>query len=292
MKILRAKIDNNDKICIYNSSIYDLSLLLNEETDYIENNFFDLYDKILKLKLDDDAVIHYNKIQYKIPVPFIRSLRDFYSFEGHVKNARKNKGLSMIEDWYKFPVFYFSCTPNIYPSGYKIKYPEKSRAFDYEMEIAAVIGKKIINCQGNDCLRSIYGFIIMNDWSLRDIQREEMKMMLGPAKGKDYATSFGRYFVTADEVFSKMEENRINLKMETYVNNKLYSSGNLNEIYFGFSDMLERASEDVALLPGDVIGSGTFNSGSILETGGEWLKRGDNVIMKSDVLGILENEVV
>jgi len=292
MKIFRAKIDGIDKICIYNNNIYDLSSLLNEKIDYIENNFFDLYDKILKLKLDDDAIIKYNKLEYKIPVPFIRSIRDFYSFEGHVKNARKNKGLSMLNEWYKFPVFYFSCTPNIYPSGYDIKYPEKSKAFDYEMEIAAVIGKKIINCHGNDCLKSIYGFMIMNDWSLRDIQKEEMKMMLGPAKGKDYATSFGRYFVTSDEVFSKAKGNKINLKMESYVNNKLYSSGNLNEIYFSFCDMLSRASEDVPLLPGDVIGSGTFNSGSILETGNEWLKKGDNVIMKSDVLGILENKVI
>lgn len=292
MKIFRAKIDNIDKICIYNNNIYDLSLLLNEKTDYIENNFFDLYDKILKLKLYDDAIIKYNRLEYKIPVPFIRSVRDFYSFEGHVKNARKNKGLPMLNEWYKFPVFYFSCTPNIYPSDYNIKYPEKSKAFDYEMEIAAVIGKRIINCHGSDCLNSIYGFMIMNDWSLRDIQKEEMKMMLGPAKGKDYATSFGRYFVTSDEVFSRSKDKKIDLKMEAYVNDKLYSSGNLNEIYFSFCDMLSRASEDVPLLPGDVIGSGTFNSGSILETGNEWLKKGDNVVIKSDVLGILENKVI
>ncbi len=292
MKILRAKIDNNDKICIYNRNVYDLSLLLNEKTDYIENNFFDLYDKILKVKLNDDAIINYNKIEYKLPVPYIRSVRDFYSFEGHVKNARKNKGLPMLDNWYKFPVFYFSCTPNIYPSNHDIKYPEKTKKFDYEMEIAAVIGKNIINCHGDDCLKSIYGFMIMNDWSLRDIQKEEMEMMLGPAKGKDYATSFGKYFVTADEVFSKMENHKIDLKMETYVNGILYSSGNLNEVYFSFSDMLERASEDVPLLPGDIIGSGTFNSGSILETGKEWLRKGDNVIMKSDVLGDLENKVI
>ncbi|KPV47468.1 MULTISPECIES: fumarylacetoacetate hydrolase family protein [Acidiplasma] len=292
MKIFRAKINNEDKICIYNNKIYDLSILLNESTEYIENNFFELYDKILKLKPDDDSSVHGN-IEYKIPVPYIRSVRDFYSFEGHVKNARKNKGLNMIDEWYKFPVFYFSCTPNIYPSDCDIKYPEKSKMFDYEMEVAAVIGRRTINCHGSECIKSVYGFMIMNDWSLRDIQREEMKVLLGPAKGKDYATSFGRYFVTSDEILSKRDKNnKINLKMETYVNDKLYSSGNLNEIYFSFCDMIERASEDVPLLPGDIIGSGTFNTGCILELGTEYLRKGDTVTMRSDDLGILTNRVV
>ena len=293
MKICLLELSNKSIYCIYNNEKYfSIASMLGIDEKELEKKFYSLYDDIIKLKPELSSEIKPENVKYSVPIPGMRSVRDFYSFEDHVKNARKNKGLEMIPEWYKFPVFYFSCTPNIYPSGYVIKYPDKSRAFDYEMEVAAVIGKKVEDCHKN-CMDSIFGFIIMNDWSLRDIQKEEMKIMLGPAKGKDYATSFGPFLVTRDEILADGEDGKINIEMKGYVNGKLYSQNNLKNIYFSFDSMLERASESVPLLPGDVIGSGTFGTGCILELGKyPWLKAGDEVWFESPQLGTLVNRVV
>lgn len=293
MKICLLQYRNEYIYCIYsNGKYYSIASLLGIGEDELEKNFYSMYDDIIRIDLQGKADIKPEVIKYGVPIPGMRSVRDFYSFEDHVKNARKNKGLDMIPEWYKFPVFYFSCTPNIYPSGQDISYPEKSKAFDYEMEVAAVIGRRVQDCHG-DCMDSIFGFIMMNDWSLRDIQKEEMKVMLGPAKGKDYATSFGPFLVTRDEILRDCENGKINIEMKGYVNGNLYSSNNLKNIYFSFDSMLERASESVPLLPGDVIGSGTFGTGCLLELGKyPWLRPGDEVKFESPQLGTLINRVV
>lgn len=295
MKICLIEYSGSYRYCIYQKGkYYEMAPMLNMQEDELVMEFYNLYSKIINLKLDDKYAIKPEAVKYGVPIPGMRSVRDFYAFEDHVKNARKNKGLDMIKEWYDFPVFYFSCTPNVYPSGYKIKYPEKSKAFDYEMEVAAVIGNRTLDCHEN-CMDAIFGFITMNDWSLRDIQKEEMKVMLGPAKGKDYATSFGPFLVTKDEILSESEGGKINIDLKGYVNGKLYSQNNLKNIYFSFSELLERASESVPLLPGDVIGSGTFGTGCILELGPEkygWLKAGDEVRLESPQLGNLVNRVV
>ncbi|WP_337860804.1 fumarylacetoacetate hydrolase family protein [Ferroplasma sp.] len=295
MKICLIEHSGHDIYCIFNEGkYYGIASMLGIDEDTLVRDFYDLYNKIINIKIESKYEIKPAEIKYKIPVPGMRSVRDFYAFEDHVKNARKNKGLEMIKEWYDFPVFYFSCTPNVYPSGADIKYPKKSKAFDYEMEVCAVIGKKIMDCHEN-CMDSIFGFIIMNDWSLRDIQKEEMKVMLGPAKGKDYATSFGPFLVTSDEILKDSIDGKINIELKGYVNDKLYSENNLKNIYFSFSQLLERASDSVPLLPGDVIGSGTFGSGCILELGPEkygWLKPGDTVKFESPQLGELINRVV
>ena len=281
MKICHALIDGVEKFCAYtDNKLYEIA----EDIEYFKSNFFSM--DLNKLDLKD---MEYKNIKYMIPVPYIRSVRDFYSFEDHVKNSRRNRGLDMVKEWYEFPVFYFSCTPNIYPDGAVIPYPHKSKKFDFEMEVAAVIGKNIKNCHGSDCLSAIHGFMIMNDWSLRDIQAKEMAVGLGPAKGKDYATSFGRYYVTSDEI---IKDGKIDIDMSVYINGSLYSSGNTSKIYWSFESMIERASEDVELMPGDVIGSGTFSNGCILESGSnKWLRPGDVVRMSSYKLGDLENVI-
>jgi fumarylacetoacetate (FAA) hydrolase len=293
MKICLLEYSGKYIYCVYsNGKYFSIASLLGISEVELEKNFYSMYDPIINMNLDENAEINPEIIKYGVPIPGMRSVRDFYSFEDHVKNARKNKGLDMIPEWYEFPVFYFSCTPNIYPSGQDIKYPDKSGAFDYEMEVAAVIGNRIQDCHSN-CMDSIFGFIIMNDWSLRDIQKQEMKVMLGPAKGKDYATSFGPFLVTRDEILRDYENGKINIEMKGYVNGKLYSQNNLKNIYFSFDSMLERASESVPLLPGDVIGSGTFGTGCLLELAKyPWLKSGDEVKFESPQLGTLINRVV
>src|SRR5213078_678056 len=124
------------------------------------------------------------------PIPRPPSVRDFYAFEEHVRNAARVTGRPGVpEEWYEIPAFYFSNPAAIYGPDEQIPYPEGSEALDYELEVAAVIG-----AEGR-----IGGFTVMNDWSARDLQRREMRIGLGPAKGKDFATSLGPVIVTPDE---------------------------------------------------------------------------------------------
>jgi fumarylacetoacetate (FAA) hydrolase len=136
----------------------------------------------------------------------------------------------------------------------------------------------------------------LNDWSARDLQREEMQLNLGPAKGKDFANSFGPYMVTPDELTDAWDNNKLHLRMTCHVNGKLISDGNTNDLYHSFPTMIERASMNVDLRPGDYIGSGTVGTGCILElrpesTGG-WLKKGDAVRLEIEHIGVLENTIV
>lgn len=132
----------------------------------------------------------------------------------------------------------------------------------------------------------------MNDWSARDLQATEMKVGLGPAKGKDFATSLGAHLVTKEELDVYRNGDRYELEMTAHVNGKLLSKGNFQDIYYTFAEMIERASEDVTLYPGDVIGSGTVGTGCILELGTEeWLQDGDVVELTITGLGTLRNTV-
>ncbi|HET6185945.1 MAG TPA: fumarylacetoacetate hydrolase family protein, partial [Trebonia sp.] len=123
------------------------------------------------------------------PIPVPPSIRDFFAFEQHVATARGNRGSEVPKEWYEFPVFYFTNPAAVYGPDDDIRYPEGTSELDYELEIAAVIGKD----------EHIAGFMVMNDFSARDIQRKEMRVGLGPAKAKDFATSFGPVLVTPDE---------------------------------------------------------------------------------------------
>ncbi len=261
----------------------------------------------------DDAAHFYNLIKpemsfqdplllslsYKdllVPVPRVTSIRDFYSFEEHVRKARARRGLDMVPEWYDIPAYYYSSTSMLYPSGSSIPYPPFTSELDYEMEVAAVIGKEGINIRREDALSHILGLTLANDWSARDLQRKEMKIGLGPSKSKDFATSLGPYITTLDELDDfKESDDRFDIAVETYVNGKRYSAGNVKDMHWSFSELVEYASKGTRLRKGDVIMSGTVSTGCILELGPEeygWLKRGDVVSIKSPILGELTNEVV
>ena len=214
------------------------------------------------------------------PIPKPPAFRDFYAFEQHVKAARKLRGLEMNPDWYKIPIFYFSNPNCCYGHQAEIPYPDKTTELDFELEFAIIIGNGGINIKKENAENVIAGYTILNDWSSRNLQREEMPMSLGPAKGKDFASSFGPYMVTPDELGDSWEDDgKLHLRMTCHVNDKLISDGNTNDLYHSFGSMIERASLNTSLLPGEYIGSGTVGSGCILElrpenTGG-WLKKGD-----------------
>ncbi|MBT2660062.1 fumarylacetoacetate hydrolase family protein [Bacillus sp. ISL-45] len=235
------------------------------------------------------------EVTLNAPIPNPKSVRDFYAFEQHVKTARENRGLEMIPEWYQIPVFYFTNHLAIKGPGDEIRRPQACEWLDYELEIACVIGKEGRNIKAGDAEQHIFGFFIMNDWSARDLQRHEMKVGLGPAKGKDFATSFGPYLVTKDEFETLKSEKGYNLQMTARVNGRELSSGNVKDLYYSFGEMIERASAGTTLYPGEVIGSGTVGTGCILELGTDvhrWLEPGDEVELEIEGLGVLKNKII
>lgn len=228
------------------------------------------------------------------PLPRPSSLRDFYAFEQHALTCRRQRGLEMVNQWYEFPVFYYSNHQAIIGPDRLIECPSLCHELDYELEIACIIGKQGRNIAADKTDDYIAGYCIMNDWSARDLQRQEVKVGLGPAKGKDFATSLGPYLVTKDELEPYRIGDRYNLIMTAKVNGNLISQGNFKDIYYSFGQMIKRASADTTLYPGDVIGSGTVGTGCILELGTAiqpWLQSGDVIELEITGLGILRNTI-
>jgi fumarylacetoacetate (FAA) hydrolase len=231
------------------------------------------------------------------PIPQVASVRDFYAFEAHVKTARAHRGLKMVPQWYEIPVFYFSNPAGVIGDGAPVFAPLGSEALDYELELACVIACECRDLPEDDrALAAVAGFTIMNDWSARDIQRQEMAVGLGPAKGKDFATSLGPELVSFDELADTYRQGRLDLEMTATVNGRVLSRGNALSMYWTWPQILARASRDATLRPGDVIGSGTVGTGCILELTpeavGGWLKPGDEVVLSIERLGTLRNTVV
>ena len=237
------------------------------------------------------------ELELMAPIPDPQSFRDFYAFEQHVRSARKLRGLDMHPDWFKIPIFYFSNPTAIFGHKSDLNYPKATKELDFELEFAVIIADGGSNISADSATDLIAGYTICNDWSARDLQREEMAMSLGPAKGKDFATSFGPYMVTPDELETARDtKGKFHLRMTCHVNEKLISDGNTNDLYHPFEKMIERASMNTNLLPGDYLGSGTVGTGCILElrpenTGG-WIKKGDIVRLEVERLGVLENKIV
>jgi fumarylacetoacetate (FAA) hydrolase len=216
-------------------------------------------------------------VDLRAPVLHPPSVRDFYAFEQHVKTARASRGLEVPQEWYEIPVFYFSNPAAIYGPGDEILQPPDTNELDYELEVAAIIGAG----------GQIGGFTIMNDWSARDLQRAEMRVGLGPSKGKDFATSLGPVVVTPDEFDGSSGA------MVARVNGEERSRGNLADMHHSWDAIVAHAARNTRLLPGDVLGSGTVGTGCILEHGdGRWLQPGDVVELELEGIGTLRNTIV
>lgn len=229
------------------------------------------------------------------PLPNPRSFRDFYAFEQHVKATRSRRGLDMIPEWYEIPVFYFSNPHSIHGPDVEVEKPKATEALDYELEVGFVISKEGKNIPAERALDHIAGLCILNDWSARDLQQKEMKVGLGPAKGKDFATSVGPWLVTLDELQHRRDGDRFDLTMTARVNGRELSRGNVADLHYTFAQMIEQASRHCTLKPGDLIGSGTVGTGCILELGTEthrWLQPEDEVELEIEGLGVLKNRIV
>lgn len=242
---------------------------------------------------------HYalSAVKLLAPLPNPRSFRDYIGFEMHMLNASKSFGHTIGQAWYEMPIFYFTNHQAIYGPDDEILRPKKETKLDLELEMACIIGKKGKDILASEAKNHIFGYTIYNDWTSRAIQKREMELPLGPHKGKDFANAIGPWIVTADEMEQYMGENgRFNLRMTSRINGVTVCDGNYNTVHYTFSQMIERASENnVNLMPGDVLGSGTLGWGSLIEnnfTVHRPLEPGDEVELEIEGIGILRNKVI
>jgi fumarylacetoacetate (FAA) hydrolase len=245
---------------------------------------------------EDDAVLDARALQFGPPILRPPSIRDFYAFEGHVRTMWERRGGEVPETWYRLPVFYFSNVSEIRGPDEPIWRPVASSELDFELEVAALVDTPAVDLAAERAEEAIGGFTIFNDWSARDLQRDETVLRLGPAKGKDFASSFGPYLVTPDELADARRGNGYALEMTATANGIEVARGLWSDVQFSFGQMLARASADARLRPGDLVGSGTVGGGSLLEsretTLGRFLEPGDQVELRIERLGTLRNPVV
>lgn len=235
-------------------------------------------------------------VELLAPVAAPPSVRDFLSFERHLRTV---SGRDPDPDWYRLPIFYFSNPAGIFGPQADIPVPPGCTQFDYELEVAAVIGAGGYNLSAEEAESHIAGYCVLCDFSARDLQAREMRLMLGPAKGKDTATSCGPWLVTPDELEQRRSGCTFDLRMTASVNGTQYSEGRLDSMIWSFPELVSYASRGTRVMPGDIIGSGTVGSGCILELSIEhgsseypWLEPGDEVTLEVEGLGALKHGIV
>ncbi len=242
---------------------------------------------------NEDTAVPVAEADLAAPVPRPPSLRDFYAFEEHVTRSWKRRGEPVPEAWYEIPVFYFSNPASILAPEDPVPRPRSTQALDFELEIGWVIGQQAVDLTEGTAEDAIVGLTILDDFSARDVQKQEMSVGLGPSKGKDFATALGPQLVTLDELEDARSGKAFDLEMIARVDGEEVSRGNLDEIHYSLAEMTAHASRDARLTPGDVMGTGTVGTGSILDLGTEdWLEPGDVVELEVERLGVLRNRIV
>jgi len=320
MKLVSYLVDEQDQLGIYyDGNIYDM-----HELDWqLPNNmelFLYAWDDAIELALKYDKRIKEGSVKHVkpisidnvkllAPVPHPTSCRDGYSFRQHVAAARRNRKLDMIPEFDQYPIFYFTNHNAIQGPGDIPCMPDHFKQLDFELEAAIVICREGRNIKAEDADNYIGGLMVMNDMSARLLQMEEMKLNLGPAKGKDFSTAIGPWLVTMDELEpfkipakENHTGNAYNLRMTCRVNGVEVSKGNLGDMDWTFAEIVERCAYGVTIKPGDVIGSGTVGTGCFLELNGtgklndpnykeQWLNDGDVVECEIDEIGVLKNTI-
>jgi fumarylacetoacetate (FAA) hydrolase len=319
MRIVSYQINLEERIGLYmNNTVYDLNScdkqIPSKMNDFLvgEKQTMERAQLVLeRIKKDPDIGERVKQpIRLLSPVPHPLSLRDAYAFRQHVETARMNRGLKMISTFEEFPVFYFSNHQAVYGEGPIYCLPDHFNQLDFELEVAIVINKRGKNIQAHIADDYIGGYMIMNDFSSRALQMQEMKLNLGPAKGKDFATALGPWLVTPDELSAYAcpspnghVGNTYSLEMKAFVNDAEVSKGNLADMNWTFAEIIERISYGAELFPGDIIGSGTVGTGCFLELNGtglrenssyqeQWLNPGDEIGLSVSGLGVLSNQIV
>ena len=243
--------------------------------------------------LRDTAPVDRGDARLLAPLPRPASLRDFMAFEDHVRHTRELRGASVPRAWYDQPVFYFSNHLAVIGPEDPVAPPPGCRRLDYEFEVAVVIGRPGRDIEESAAWAHVAGLTIMNDWSARDLQLEEMGAVLGPAKGKDFATTLGPALVTLAELQDRLVDGQMSLAMVGRRNGEEFTRTNLNQIHHPVARIIARASRGVTLNPGEVIGLGTVPYGCLLERADpSWLTAGDVVELDVEGLGTLRTEVI
>ncbi|WP_340383189.1 fumarylacetoacetate hydrolase family protein [Streptomyces sp. SS7] len=231
------------------------------------------------------------------------TVRDFVTFEEHVEGVRRSVdgAAGVPERWYAAPTFYFTNPYAVYGPHDDIPVPPGSSVLDFELEVAAVIGKEGRDLTPEQARDHIVGYTVLNDWSARDLQAAEMKVGLGPCKGKDTATTLGPYLVTADELEKHRDaDGFLRLGLTAEINGEVVGEDLLSNMSWTFEEMVAYASRGTWVRPGDVLGSGTCgNGGCLAELWGVRgrqdpppLKPGDTVTLTVEGIGSTSNTVV
>ena len=225
-------------------------------------------------------------VQLSAPLPNPTSLRDFIAFEDHIAATSKRRGQPIPPEWYKMPVYYKGNHRTIIGPDETLSWPLETTKLDYELELACIVGRKGRDIPERQAEHYIAGYTIMNDFSARDIQFQEMACRLGPAKGKDFATALGPCLVTPDEIADLGA-----LTMIARVNGEEWSRGRFGTIHWSFPQMIAHVSRGETIYPGDVFGSGTVGGGCGWEID-RYLKPGDVVELEIQPIGVLRTRVV
>jgi len=228
-----------------------------------------------------DLATPLEQVRLRAPLPRPNTIRDFMLVEEHVRGS----GLDVPQEWFEIPAYYKGNPDAVFGPDDEIRWPSYTERLDYELELAAVIGRRTRRVTVEEAPAAIAGYTIFNDWSARDIQMREMKIMLGPGLGKDFANSFGPCLATADEL------EPTTARMEARINGEIWSTGTVGAMQFSFPEIVSHLSQEQTLLPGDVLGSGTVGRGCGLELD-RWLQPGDVVELEAAGIGVLRNRVV
>jgi fumarylacetoacetate (FAA) hydrolase len=252
---------------------------------------------------DDDAVLAAANLAFGPPILRPPSFRDFYAFEQHVATMWGRRGSEIPEAWYRLPIFYFSNISELRGPGDPIWAPLGSNELDFELEVGAIVDTPAHNLPEERAAEAIGGFFVLNDWSARDLQRDESTVRLGPAKGKDFGTSIGPWIVTPDELADRWAggataPDLVATATVTGADGQAIevSRGSWAAARYSFGQMLARASADVHVRAGEILGSGTIGTGCLLEvkdaTLGRWLEPTDVVTLAIERLGELRSPIV
>jgi 2-keto-4-pentenoate hydratase/2-oxohepta-3-ene-1,7-dioic acid hydratase in catechol pathway len=245
-----------------------------------------LIKDILRYKEVLEVLTPLESVKLTSPLPRANTFRDFLAFRGHVEASFKRRGMVVPPEWYKRPVYYKG-DPRIFVGHNEdIPWPKYSNHLDLELEIAAITYKKGKDLKGEEAKEYIIGYTILNDFSARDVQMEEMKCLLGPSKGKDFVKSLGPYIVTRDEI-----NNILGLNVKAEVNGEVWCDTKIKDMQWSFEEMISYVSQDEFIRPGDVFGSGTITGCTGIDIGRS-LRNGDIIDLYVEGIGVLRNKVV
>lgn len=228
----------------------------------------------------DEDMIALDTVRLCAPLPRPNSMRDFMLVEEHVKNSFGE----VPAEWYRIPVHWKGNPDTVFGPDEDVPWPHYTDKLDYELEVAAVLGRPVFQVTPQEAAECIAGYTIFNDWSARDIQFREMKVGIGPAFGKDFATSLGPCLTTADAI------DITTARMTARINGETWSDGSLGSMSFSFPEVISVLSAEQPLQPGDVLGGGTVGRGCGLELD-RWIRPGDVVELEVEGIGVLRNRV-